>query len=101
MGKYLTIVLAMMIVTMAIAFLSPFDGGVRDEPFYELFWISVGGAVVVIIYSSYKNQKSPTTIKTSKDVKNIKNNFIILDQMFLQDLRIACRILNIVSLLEL
>ena len=51
------VVLAMMIVGMAIAFLSPF-GGARDEPFYPLFWASVGGAIVVIIYSSYQNRKA-------------------------------------------
>ena len=49
MGKYLTIVLAMMVVTMAIAFISPLDGQIRQEPFYPLFWISVGGAIVIII----------------------------------------------------
>ena len=69
MGKYLTIVLAMMIVTMAIAFLSPFDGGVRDEPFYELFWISVGGAVVVIIYSSYQNRKKQQELRRERRKK--------------------------------
>ena len=69
MGKYLTIVLAMMIVTMAIAFLSPFDGGVRDEPFYELFWISVGGAIVIIIYSSYKIRKAQQQLRRERRKK--------------------------------
>ena len=46
MGKYLSIVLAMMVVSMAIAFFSPLDGSIREEPFYPLFWVSVGGAIV-------------------------------------------------------
>ena len=66
MGKYLTIVLAMMIVTMAIAFLSPFDGGIREEPFYPLFWISVGGAIVIIIYSSYQNRKNQQQLRRER-----------------------------------
>ena len=49
MGKYLSIVLAMMIVTMAIAFVSPYEGDIRPEPIYPLFWASVAGAVVVIL----------------------------------------------------
>ena len=57
MGKYLSIVLAMMIVTMAIAFVSPYEGDIRPEPIYPLFWASVAGAVVVIIYGSYQNRK--------------------------------------------
>ena len=68
MGKYLMVVLAMMIVGMAIAFLSPF-GGARDEPFYPLFWASVGGAVVVIIYSSYKNRKAQQQLRRERRKK--------------------------------
>ena len=66
MGKYLSIVLAMMIVSMAIAFLSPFDGGIREEPFYPLFWISVGGAIVIIIYSSYQNRKNQQQLRRER-----------------------------------
>ena len=46
MDKYLTIVLAMMIVSMAISFFSPLDGGLREEPFYPLFWVSIAGALL-------------------------------------------------------
>ena len=73
MGKYLTIVLAMMVVTMAIAFISPLDGQIRQEPFYPLFWISVGG-------------------------ENLKNNTTNLNQKNLQDQKIFCKIPDIVFL---
>ena len=69
MGKYLTIVLAMMVVTMAIAFLSPTTGELRPEPFYPLFWVSVGGAIVVIIYSSYKNRKAQQQLRRERRKK--------------------------------
>ena len=69
MGKYLSIVLAMMIVSMAIAFFSPLDGSIRDEPFYPLFWVSVGGAIVVIIYSSYKNRKTQQQLRCERRKK--------------------------------
>ena len=69
MGKYLSIVLAMMIVSMAIAFFSPLDGSIREEPFYPLFWVSVGGAVVLIIYSSYKNRKAQQQLRRERRKK--------------------------------
>ena len=69
MGKYLSIVLAMMVVSMAIAFFSPLDGSIREEPFYPLFWVSVGGAIVVIIYSSYKNRKAPQQLRRERRKK--------------------------------
>ena len=66
MGKYLSIVLAMMIVTMAIAFVSPYEGDIRPEPIYHLFWASVAGAVVVIIYGSYKNRKKQQELRRER-----------------------------------
>ena len=69
MGKYLSIVLAMMIVSMAIAFFSPLDGSILDEPFYHLFWVSVGGAIVEIIYSCYKNRKTQQQLRRERRKK--------------------------------
>ena len=69
MGKYLSIVLAMMIVSMAIAFFSPLDGSIREDPFYPLFWASVGGAIVVIIYSSYQNRKAQQKLRRERRKK--------------------------------
>ena len=69
MGKYLSIVLAMMLVTMAIAFLSPLDGGLREQPIYPLFWASVAGAIVVIIYSSYQNRKNQQQLRRERRKK--------------------------------
>ena len=66
MGKYLSIVLAMMLVTMAIAFLSPLDGGLREQPIYPLFCVCVSGAFVVIIYSSYQNRKKQQELRRER-----------------------------------
>ena len=66
MGKYLSIVLAMMIVTMAIAFVSPYEGDIRAEPIYPLFWASVAGAIVVIIYGSYQNRKKQQELRRER-----------------------------------
>ena len=56
MDKYASVVLGCMIVGIGIAFVSP-DGGIREEPFFELFWASIIGAIFIIIYSSYSARK--------------------------------------------
>ena len=66
MGKYLSIVLAMMIVTMAIAFVSPYEGDIRSETIYPLFWASVAGAIAVIIYGSYQNRKKQQELRRER-----------------------------------
>ena len=69
MGKYLSIVLAMMVVSMAIAFFSPLDGSIREEPFYPLLWVSVGGAIVFIIYGYYQNRKAQQQLRRERRKK--------------------------------
>ena len=69
MDKYLTIVLAMMIVSMAISFFSPLDGGLREEPFYPLFWVSIAGAIAIIMDSSYKNRKAQQQLRRERRKK--------------------------------
>ena len=66
MGKYLSIVLAMMIVTMAIAFVSPYEGDIRSEPIYPILWASVAGAIAVIIYGSYQNRKKQQELRRER-----------------------------------
>jgi len=56
MDKYASVILGCMIVGIGIAFVSP-DGGIREEPFFALFWASIIGAVFIIIYSSYSARK--------------------------------------------
>ena len=45
------------------------DCFVSDEPFYPLFWASVGGAIVVIIYSSYQNRKAQQKLRRERRKK--------------------------------
>ena len=40
-----------------IAFVSPDTGELRPQPFIGLFYASIGGIIVVIVYSGYKGKK--------------------------------------------
>ena len=57
MEKVLLIVLGFLIVGLPIAFLEPNTGELREPPLYALFWASIGGIIIVIVYSSYKAKK--------------------------------------------
>jgi len=57
MDKYMLIVIGFLMIGIPIAFLSPTTGELREEPFIPLFYASIGGIIVVVVYSSYKAKK--------------------------------------------
>ena len=57
MEKVLLILLGFLIVGLPIAFLEPSTGELRESPLYSLFWASIGGIIIIIVYSSYKAKK--------------------------------------------
>ena len=58
MDKYMMIVLGFLMIGIPIAFLSPTTGELRDQPLYLLFYASIGGIIVVIMYNGYKGKKA-------------------------------------------
>ena len=58
MDKYLLVVMGVLMIGIPIAFLSPTTGELREQPFYALFWVSIGGIIAVIVYGSYKAKKA-------------------------------------------
>ncbi|MEC7711562.1 MAG: hypothetical protein VX415_00135 [Thermoproteota archaeon] len=58
MDKYLLVVMGILMVGIPIAFVSPTTGEIRDQPFIPLFYASIGGIIVIIVYSSYKQKKA-------------------------------------------
>ena len=58
MDKYMMIVLGFLMVGIPIAFISPTTGELREQPFIPLFYASIGGIIVVIVYSGYKGKKA-------------------------------------------
>ena len=57
MDKYLTVILIFMIVGIPISFVNPSTGELRDPPFIGLFYASIAGIAVIMLYSSYKERK--------------------------------------------
>ena len=58
MDKYLTVIMGVLIVGIPIAFMQPDTGELRDQPLYLLFYASIGGIIVVIMYNGYKGKKA-------------------------------------------
>jgi hypothetical protein len=58
MDKYLTVVMGVLIIGIPIAFISPDTGELRERPFFELFYASIGGIIAVVVYSGYKGKKA-------------------------------------------
>ena len=57
MDKYLLVVMIFLIVTIPIAFITPTTGEIREQPLIPLFYASIAGISVIILYSSYKERK--------------------------------------------
>ena len=57
MDKYHLVVLGFLMIGIPIAFIEPAPGELREQPFILLFQASIGGIIVVIIYSGYKGKK--------------------------------------------
>ena len=57
MDKYLLVLLMFMVVGIPIAFVSPTTGEVREQPFIPLFYGSIAGIIIIVLYSSYKEKK--------------------------------------------
>jgi len=58
--KYLLVVLVFLIVGIPIAFVEPATGEIKEQPLYPLFWASIAGICIIIVYSSYKERKERT-----------------------------------------
>ena len=57
MDKYLVVVMIFLIVGIPIAFISPATGEIREQPYIPLFYASIAGISIIILYSSYKERK--------------------------------------------
>lgn len=57
MDKYLLVIMVFLIVTIPLAFISPTTGEIREQPIILLFYASIAGMSIIIIYSSYKERR--------------------------------------------
>ena len=64
-----------MLIGIPIAFINPTEGGLREEPFIGLFYVSIGGAIVIILYSSYQSRKEQQKIRRERRKKFKKQTY--------------------------
>ena len=57
MDKYLTVLLIFMVVGLPISFVSPSTGEFREQPLIPLFYASIAGIIIIVVYGSYKEKK--------------------------------------------
>ena len=69
MDKTMMVVLGFLIIGIPIAFISPTTGELREQPFIPLFYASIGGIIVVIIYSGYKGKKAKQKANRERSTK--------------------------------
>ena len=55
--KYLLVILIFMIVGIPIAFVNPGTGEIREQPWFGLFYASIAGMIIIILYSSFQERK--------------------------------------------
>ena len=55
--KYLMVILIFLFVSIPISFVDPGTGQVRDPPIIPLFYASIGGIIIIILYNSFKERK--------------------------------------------
>mgnify|MGYP007082002839 CR=1 FL=1 len=51
------VVMVFLIVGIPIAFITPTTGEIREHPVIPLFYASIAGMCIIILYSSYKDRK--------------------------------------------
>ena len=66
MDKYLTVLLIVMVVGIPIAWVSPMTGEIREQPLLPLFYGSIGGMIVILFYSGYKDKKERQKINAKR-----------------------------------
>jgi NADH:ubiquinone oxidoreductase subunit 3 (subunit A) len=64
--KYLTVILIFCVVSIPISFLNPTTGEMRDPPFFLLFYASIGGICIIVIYSSYKERQQRQKLNSER-----------------------------------
>ena len=66
MDKYLTVILIFMVVGIPIAWVSPMTGEIREQPLLPLFYGSIGGLILILLYSGYKDKKERQAINAKR-----------------------------------
>ena len=66
MDKYLTVLLIFMVVGIPISWVSPMTGEIREQPLLPLFYGSIGGMIVILFYSGYKDKKERQKINAKR-----------------------------------
>ena len=63
------VILIFMIVGIPISFVSPTTGEIREQPLIILFYASIAGIAIIILYSSYKEKQERRKANAKRKAK--------------------------------
>jgi len=58
-----------MVVTIPLAFVEPSSGEFRDPPLIPLFYTTIAGIIIILVYNSYKEKKKDKKLMLTEDQK--------------------------------
>ena len=60
------VIFCCMLIGIPIAFVNPTEGGLREEPIIGLFYVSIAGAIIIILYSSMQTRKEQQRLRRER-----------------------------------
>ena len=69
MNKYLMVIFCCMLIGIPIAFINPTEGGLREEPIIGLFYVSIAGLIIIVLYSSMQTRKEQQRLRRERRKK--------------------------------
>ena len=58
-----------MLIGIPIAFINPTEGGLREEPIIGLFYVSIAGLIIIVLYSSMQTRKEQQRLRRERRKK--------------------------------
>ena len=69
MNKYLMVIFCCMLIGIPIAFVNPTEGGLREEPYIGLFYVSIAGVIIIVLYNSMQTRKEQQRLRRERRKK--------------------------------
>ena len=66
MDKYLMVVMMFLITGIPMSFLDPTTGRLFPQPIIPLFYASIGGIIIIVLYNSFQNRKERKELRKQR-----------------------------------
>ena len=66
MDKYLMVVMMFLIAGIPMSFLDPNTGKLFPQPNIPLFYASIGGIIIIVLYNSFQSRKERKELRKQR-----------------------------------